>query len=88
VKPIDLVRSVNRPANHLELTATWLAERGCSEREIMAVTGHKSVSEVSRYTKAADQSRLADQECGNSVSREQKERIICPELDHSGQNQC
>ena len=27
----------------------------------MAITGHKSVSEVSRYTKAAEQSRLAEQ---------------------------
>jgi integrase len=44
-----------------KLAATRLAEAGCSEREIMAVTGHKSVSEVSRYTKAADQSRLAEQ---------------------------
>ena len=43
-----------------KLTATRLAELGCSEREIMAVTGHKSVSEVSRYTKAAEQSKLAE----------------------------
>lgn len=44
-----------------KLTATRLAELGCSERQIMAVTGHKSVSEVSRYTRAAEQSRLAEQ---------------------------
>jgi integrase len=44
-----------------KLAATRLAEVGCSEREIMAITGHKSVSEVSRYTRAAEQSRLADQ---------------------------
>ena len=43
-----------------KLTATRLAELGCSEREIMAVTGHKSVSEVSRYTKAAEQAKLAE----------------------------
>jgi integrase len=43
-----------------KLTATRLAELGCSEREIMAITGHKSVSEVSRYTKAAEQSKLAE----------------------------
>jgi integrase len=35
-----------------KLAATRLAQVGCSEREIMAVTGHKSVSEVSRYMKA------------------------------------
>ena len=41
-----------------KLVATRLANAGCSEREIMAITGHKSVSEVSRYTKARDQRRL------------------------------
>jgi integrase len=44
-----------------KLTATRLAELGCSEREIMSVTGHRSVSEVSRYTRAADQAKLAEQ---------------------------
>ena len=44
-----------------KLAATRLANAGCSEREIMAITGHKSVSEVSRYVKAADQDRLAGQ---------------------------
>ncbi len=44
-----------------KLAATRLAEAGCSEREIMALTGHSSVSEVSRYVKAAEQSRLAEQ---------------------------
>jgi hypothetical protein len=31
-----------------------------SEREIMAITGHRSVSEVSRYTKAVEQAKLAE----------------------------
>jgi len=44
-----------------KLAATRLADVGCSEREIMAITGHKSVSEVSRYTRAAEQVRLAGQ---------------------------
>ena len=44
-----------------KLAATRLANAGCSEREIIAITGHKSVSEVSRYVKAADQDRLAEQ---------------------------
>ena len=43
-----------------KLTATRLADAGCSEREIMAVTGHRSVAEVSRYVKAAEKSRLAE----------------------------
>jgi integrase len=39
--------------------AAWLAEIGCTEHEIMAVTGHKSLKEVSRYTRAARQKVLA-----------------------------
>lgn len=36
-----------------------LAEAGCSEKQIAAISGHESLSEVQRYTKAADQARLA-----------------------------
>jgi len=36
-----------------------LAEAGCSANEIAAWSGHKTLHEVSRYTKAADQERLA-----------------------------
>jgi integrase len=43
-----------------KLVATRLANAGCSDRMIMAITGHRSVSEVSRYTKARDQASLAD----------------------------
>jgi integrase len=39
--------------------AARLAEIGCTEHEIMAVTGHKSLKEVSRYTRAARQKVLA-----------------------------
>jgi integrase len=39
--------------------ARRLAEAGCSTREIAAITGHASLKEVERYTKAADQRRLA-----------------------------
>lgn len=39
--------------------ATRLAELGAPPHEIMAITGHKTLSEVQRYTKAADQKRLA-----------------------------
>src|SRR6266542_2057553 len=38
--------------------ARRLAEAGCSAHEIMAVTGHKTLSEVARYTRAAEQERL------------------------------
>jgi integrase len=43
-----------------KLVATRLANNGCTEEEIKAITGHKSSSEVARYTKARDQKRLAE----------------------------
>jgi integrase len=36
-----------------------LAERGASDREIMAITGHQTAKEVDRYTKGARQKKLA-----------------------------
>lgn len=40
--------------------ARRLAEAGCSNQEIKAITGHKTDKEVSRYTAAADQITLSD----------------------------
>src|SRR5204862_7968997 len=37
--------------------ARRLAEAGCSMHEIAAITGRASLSEIRRYTKAADQKR-------------------------------
>ena len=39
--------------------ARRLAEAGCTTLQIMAVTGHRSISEVERYTREAEQKRLA-----------------------------
>ena len=41
--------------------AAWrrLAEAGCSANEIAAISGHASLREIERYTKAADQARMA-----------------------------
>jgi integrase len=36
-----------------------LAEAGCSANQISAISGHATLNEVSRYTKAADQKRMA-----------------------------
>ncbi|MBS0535370.1 MAG: tyrosine-type recombinase/integrase [Proteobacteria bacterium] len=36
-----------------------LAEAGCSANQIMAVSGHRSLSEAEKYVRAADQIRLA-----------------------------
>jgi integrase len=39
--------------------ARRLADAGCSQHEIAAITGHASLKEIVRYTKGADQLRLA-----------------------------
>lgn len=39
--------------------ARRLAEAGCTAHEIAAITGHASLKQVSHYTKAVDQKRLA-----------------------------
>jgi integrase len=41
-------------------TAARLAERGASPHEIMAITGHRTLQEVERYTRGARQRELAD----------------------------
>lgn len=41
-------------------TAALLAESGATAHEIMAITGHRTLEEVERYTRAARQSLLAD----------------------------
>jgi len=40
--------------------ARRLAEAGCTAHEIGAITGHASLAELVRYTRAADQRRLAE----------------------------
>jgi integrase len=36
-----------------------LAEAGCTEHQIAAISGHLSLSEIQRYTRAANQSKMA-----------------------------
>jgi integrase len=52
--------------------ARRLAERGATTHQIAAITGHRSLGEVQRYTRAADQARLA---------REAME-LISPKTEH------
>ena len=40
--------------------ARRLAEAGCTAHQIMAITGHKTLREVTRYTEAADRHGLAE----------------------------
>lgn len=51
----------HRSAHGLRKSAARrLAEAGCTAHEIMAITGHKTLSEVDIYTRAANQKDLAD----------------------------
>jgi integrase len=42
-----------------------LAEYGSTSKEIQAISGHKTLSEIERYTRQADQQRLAKAAIGN-----------------------
>lgn len=55
--------------------ASRLAENGSGENEIMAITGHQTSKEVTRYTKAARQRILAEKAFARSDAAEQ---IIVP----------
>ena len=53
--------------------ARRLAEAGCTAHEIAAMTGHSTLREVERYTKAADQARMARSAMAKTAVREQTE---------------
>lgn len=56
--------------------ARRLAEAGCSEKQIAAVTGHKSMEEVARYTRAADQEMLNRQAMGKQLENERLANLL------------
>ena len=45
-----------------------LAEAGCTAHEIMSISGHKSLKEVERYTKAASQEMMAERAIARTKS--------------------
>lgn len=49
--------------------AVMLAEAGCTASQIMAITGHANLSEVTVYTAAADQQRLGDEAMDKAEAR-------------------
>jgi integrase len=55
--------------------ATRLANAGASTDQIKAVTGHRSLSEVARYTRAADQIRLARQAINIQLGSEREQKL-------------
>ncbi len=48
--------SLHGPRNS---AASELAEAGCTDQQIAAITGHKSLSMIRKYPKGASQKRLA-----------------------------
>lgn len=69
----DTVRSA-RVSDELSLhglrkaAARRLAEAGCTTHEIASITGHRTLSEVERYTRSAEQARLARAASGKVVA--------------------
>ena len=58
--------------------ARRLAEAGCTANEIAAITGHATLVEVSRYTKAADQVHLAQTAIDRLTARQSAQRVPTP----------
>ena len=56
-------------------TCRRLAEAGCSEKQIAAISGHTSLSEVARYTKQADRRHLADQAIDRQLLAEREQTV-------------
>jgi integrase len=57
-----------------------LAEAGCSPHEIMSVSGHVTLKEVERYTRAANRARLANSAIA-ALQTAQKEGVNLGKLD-------
>lgn len=55
--------------------ARRLAEAGCTNQQIKAITGHKTDKEVSRYTAAADQNRLASEAMATAYGMEREQKM-------------
>jgi len=55
--------------------ATRLANAGCTVEQIKAITGHADLKEVARYTKAADQKRLARQAINMQIKTEGEQSL-------------
>jgi integrase len=53
---------------------TRLADAGCTAHQIAAISGHKTLNEVERYTRAADQRRLAREAMERTMATQQPGR--------------
>ncbi|WP_332763886.1 tyrosine-type recombinase/integrase [Phenylobacterium sp.] len=58
--------------------ARRLAEAGCTQHQIKAITGHKTLAEVALYTESVDQERLADQAMAAVEESEKRTSTVKP----------
>lgn len=65
--------------------ARRLAEAGNSANHIAAVTGHLSLKEVERYTRAADQEKMADAAVDTMPERSDRQKEIAQQIEVVGQ---
>jgi integrase len=65
-----------------------LAEAGNTAHELMAISGHKTLSEVQRYTSAADKKRLADSAMAKKQGRNENVNVtnLTPSFDKPASN--
>lgn len=71
----DLAGLKGRSAHGLrKAAARRLADAGNSTKRIQAITGHRTLKEVERYTLAADQQRLADEAVQSMPDRSDREQ--------------
>ncbi len=61
--------------------ARRLAEAGATSKQIAAVTGHKTLSEIERYTRAAEQAELARQAIDRQTGARERRAISIVKLD-------
>ncbi|MGF7162264.1 integrase [Rhodoligotrophos appendicifer] len=65
--------------------ARRLAEAGCSANQIASITGHKTLAEVERYTRAADQKRLARQAIEKQTGTPSGKPTLAGVANHAGE---
>ena len=56
--------------------AARLAELGCTEQEIMAITGHTTSKEITRYTRAASQKKRAESALRRITEEQNRDKSV------------
>lgn len=68
------------PRGLRKATCRRLAEAGCSAHEIMAISGHQTLAEVTRYTVAANRIHLAERAVAVLEQKEARTKTVKPAL--------